>query len=72
MYKMSYYRYVRAARSAFFDVQCPSLRVTHSFPELYGGGPAVDRVRGQTIPADPIKLDTLGEFSVRQNGLPTC
>lgn len=31
-----------------------------SFNELYGGGPAQDRVRGQTIPPVPIKLDTLG------------
>ncbi len=32
------------------------------FTELYGGGPAQDRVRGQTIPAEPIKLDTLGKW----------
>lgn len=33
----------------------------YRFTELYGGGPAQDRVRSQTIPATPIKLDILGE-----------
>lgn len=36
---------------------------TGRFNELYGGGPAQDRVRGQTIPAGQIKLDTLGEIA---------
>jgi dolichyl-diphosphooligosaccharide--protein glycosyltransferase len=32
----------------------------YRFHELYGGHPAQDRVRGQTIPNEPIVLDTLG------------
>lgn len=35
----------------------------YRFHELYGGHPAQDRVRGQTIPNEPIVLDTLGAYS---------
>lgn len=33
-----------------------------SFAELFGGGNAQDRVRGQMIPAPGPTLDYLGEF----------
>ncbi|POY70124.1 hypothetical protein BMF94_6898 [Rhodotorula taiwanensis] len=39
----------------------------YRFNELYGGGPAQDRVRGQTIPAGQIKLDTLEEAFTSEN-----
>ncbi|KAG0667244.1 oligosaccharyl transferase stt3 subunit [Rhodotorula mucilaginosa] len=39
----------------------------YRFNELYGGGPAQDRVRGQTIPPVPIKLDTLEEAFTSEN-----
>ncbi|GJN89053.1 hypothetical protein Rhopal_002027-T1 [Rhodotorula paludigena] len=39
----------------------------YRFNELYGGGPAQDRVRGQTIPPTPIKLDTLEEAFTSEN-----
>jgi len=54
MYKMSYYRYV-----AVIPLVCI---LTCRFPELFGGHPAQDRVRGQKIPLDPVTLDTLGMF----------
>ncbi|KAL3898556.1 MAG: hypothetical protein SGCHY_002657, partial [Lobulomycetales sp.] len=33
----------------------------YRFPELFGGGQAVDRVRGVVIPKKPIKLNTMDE-----------
>ncbi|WVO18505.1 hypothetical protein L204_106223 [Cryptococcus depauperatus] len=39
----------------------------YRFPELYGGHPAQDRVRGQVIPSDPITLDTLDEAFTSEN-----
>ncbi|GAA5982106.1 hypothetical protein JCM10908_004744 [Rhodotorula pacifica] len=39
----------------------------YRFNELYGGGPAQDRVRGQTIPPVPIQLDTLEEAFTSEN-----
>ena len=33
----------------------------YSFPELFGGGQAVDRVRQQVIPNTPIQLNVIGE-----------
>ncbi|GAA6062133.1 hypothetical protein JCM10212_003168 [Sporobolomyces blumeae] len=39
----------------------------YRFNELYGGGPAQDRVRGQTIPPIPIQLDTLDEAFTSEN-----
>lgn len=33
-----------------------------SFPELFGGGQAQDRVRGQVIPSPGPTLDHLGEL----------
>lgn len=73
MYKMSYYRFVFFSFFVFSALPCVALcpRLTgdtpcpNSFNELYGGGPAQDRVRGQTIPPVPIKLDTLGSSRTR-------
>ncbi|GAA5825516.1 hypothetical protein JCM11251_000268 [Rhodosporidiobolus azoricus] len=39
----------------------------YRFPELYGGGPAQDRVRNQLIPSTPIQLDTLEEAFTSEN-----
>ncbi|BGP24317.1 oligosaccharyl transferase STT3 subunit [Rhodotorula toruloides] len=39
----------------------------YRFNELYGGGPAQDRVRGQAIPPVPIQLDTLEEAFTSEN-----
>ncbi|GAA5897534.1 hypothetical protein JCM5296_001152 [Sporobolomyces johnsonii] len=39
----------------------------YRFSELYGGGPAQDRVRNQLIPATPIQLDTLEEAFTSEN-----
>lgn len=39
----------------------------YRFPELYGGGPATDRVRNQVIPNDPIQLDTIEEAFTSEN-----
>lgn len=39
----------------------------YRFPELYGGREAPDRVRGQNIPLDPIKLDAVEEAFTTQN-----
>lgn len=33
----------------------------YRFPELYGQGQAVDRVRQQVIPPTPIRLNTIGK-----------
>jgi hypothetical protein len=38
-----------------------SHRRDYSFPELFGGGQAVDRVRQQVIPNTPIQLNVIGE-----------
>jgi hypothetical protein len=40
-----------------------------SFGDLFGGGPAQDRVRGQVIPNPGPTLDFLGKFSI---ALPHC
>lgn len=40
-----------------------------SFGELFGGGPAQDRVRGQVIPSPGPTLDFLGKLSI---ALPHC
>jgi len=75
MYKMSYYRsvpslsYVRSASTSEPSADGPfaspsshsSLPLARRFNELYGGGPAMDRVRQQQIPPTPIQLDTLGK-----------
>lgn len=60
MYKMSYYRcaFPLLRRASKIAKQVKS----HRFNELFGGGPAQDRVRQQTIPAAPIQLDTLGKL----------
>lgn len=66
MYKMSYYRYV-----CFFisPVACVADQLGFpSFPELYGGQNAVDRVRNQQIPKEGTTLDYLGTSSLRTNG----
>src|ERR1700679_3570868 len=47
MYKMSYYRYV-GGRSPSLDYVNRDI-IALSFAELFGGGPAQDRVRGQAI-----------------------
>ncbi|BGP39702.1 oligosaccharyl transferase stt3 subunit [Rhodotorula kratochvilovae] len=39
----------------------------YRFSELYGGGPAMDRVRQQQIPSTPIQLDTLEEAFTSEN-----
>ncbi|GAA5849543.1 hypothetical protein JCM8547_000491 [Rhodosporidiobolus lusitaniae] len=39
----------------------------YRFNELYGGGPAQDRVRNQQIPPVPIQLDTLEEAFTSEN-----
>ncbi|BGP31737.1 oligosaccharyl transferase stt3 subunit [Rhodotorula toruloides] len=39
----------------------------YRFNELYGGGPAQDRVRQQAIPPVPIQLDTLEEAFTSEN-----
>ncbi|KAK4051175.1 oligosaccharyl transferase stt3 subunit [Microbotryomycetes sp. JL201] len=39
----------------------------YRFAELFGGGPAQDRVRGQVIPPTPIQLDTLEEAFTSEN-----
>ncbi|GAA5837852.1 hypothetical protein JCM3766R1_001495 [Sporobolomyces carnicolor] len=39
----------------------------YRFHELFGGGPAQDRVRQQTIPAASIQLDTLDEAFTSEN-----
>ncbi|BGP15815.1 hypothetical protein JCM10213_005702 [Rhodosporidiobolus nylandii] len=39
----------------------------YRFNELYGGGPAQDRVRNQLIPPVPIQLDTLEEAFTSEN-----
>ena len=39
----------------------------YRFAELFGGQPATDRVRGQTIPSTPIALDTLEEAFTSEN-----
>ncbi|GAA5968704.1 hypothetical protein JCM11641_000702 [Rhodosporidiobolus odoratus] len=39
----------------------------YRFNELYGGGPAQDRVRNQVIPPVPIQLDTLEEAFTSEN-----
>ncbi|GAA5924496.1 hypothetical protein JCM3775_005392 [Rhodotorula graminis] len=39
----------------------------YRFNELYGGGPAMDRVRQQQIPPTPIQLDTLEEAFTSEN-----
>ncbi|GAA6053100.1 hypothetical protein JCM3770_000384 [Rhodotorula araucariae] len=39
----------------------------YRFSELYGGGPAMDRVRQQQIPPTPIQLDTLEEAFTSEN-----
>lgn len=41
----------------------------YRFTELYGGREAPDRVRGQNIPLDPIKLDAVEEAFTSQNWL---
>lgn len=60
MYKMSYYRCV----ARFHDSATRLTRRFDRFAELYGGGPAQDRVRNQEIPATSPVLDTLGSSSV--------
>ncbi|KAE8539335.1 hypothetical protein D1P53_004434 [Cryptococcus gattii VGV] len=39
----------------------------YRFPELYGGHPAQDRVRGQIIPPNSVTLDTLDEAFTSEN-----
>ncbi|WVQ84505.1 hypothetical protein IAT38_006659 [Cryptococcus sp. DSM 104549] len=39
----------------------------YRFPELFGGHPAQDRVRGQTIPPNGVTLDTLDEAFTSEN-----
>ncbi|TYJ57966.1 hypothetical protein B9479_001324 [Cryptococcus floricola] len=39
----------------------------YRFPELFGGHPAQDRVRGQQIPANSVQLDTLDEAFTSEN-----
>ncbi|KAI8918576.1 Oligosaccharyl transferase STT3 subunit-domain-containing protein [Powellomyces hirtus] len=39
----------------------------YRFPELFGGGPAHDSVRGATIPNKPIKLTTVDEVYTTEN-----
>jgi dolichyl-diphosphooligosaccharide--protein glycosyltransferase len=58
MYKMSYYRYV--GRSPFVDHVDFEI-IALSFADLFGGGPAQDRVRGQVIPNTSPTLDFLGK-----------
>lgn len=63
MYKMSYYRLVPSLSPGFLDrtdVEC-------RFAELYGGSPATDRVRQQTIPNIGPELDTLEEAFTSEN-----
>lgn len=43
--------------------------ITLSFADLYGGGQAQDRVRGQVIPSPGPTLDFLGKLSI---ALPNC
>lgn len=63
MYKMSYYRYVTYTLFARQSKGPLTHRcVWKRFHELFGGGPAQDRVRQQTIPAASIQLDTLGQY----------
>jgi dolichyl-diphosphooligosaccharide--protein glycosyltransferase len=62
MYKMSYYRCVggRSHSGGYVNRDI----ITLSFAELFGGGPAQDRVRGQTIPNTGPTLDFLGKLSI--------
>ena len=58
MYKLSYYRYVS---STWRKVQTIDI---FRFTELWGGGNAQDRVRGQMIPKPGPTLDYLGELAL--------
>lgn len=69
MYKMSYYRLVFSSLLNFVRHDFLSLRTAllisliplcNRFAELYGGGPAQDRVRNQVMPNVGPELDTLG------------
>jgi hypothetical protein len=60
MYKMSYYRYVHCLAIKAGSDQL----LFYRFSELFGGGQAVDRVRNQVIPNDPIQLDTIGKSTL--------
>jgi dolichyl-diphosphooligosaccharide---protein glycosyltransferase len=62
MYKMSYYRCVDD-RLPFRDSSDMDV-FAFSFSELFGGGQAQDRVRGQMIPNPGPTLDYLGEFDL--------
>lgn len=59
MYKMSYYRY--ANLTWHYECILTNNVFAYRFPELFGGGQAVDRVRNQVIPNTPIQLDTIGK-----------
>jgi len=62
MYKMSYYRYVGGRFSIEGSANCDIIAC--SFADLFGGGPAQDRVRGQVIPNPGPTLDFLGKLSI--------
>jgi dolichyl-diphosphooligosaccharide---protein glycosyltransferase len=60
MYKMSYYRCV--GNRLYLWGPGDNDAFAFSFSELFGGGPAQDRVRGQMIPSPGPTLDYLGEY----------
>jgi len=59
LYKLSYYRCVLRC---LFSPENSKHLLSDSFNELYGGQPAQDRVRGQTLPPVGPQIDYLGRL----------